>query len=75
MLQKPSGDESDLDKVSVAAPITKKEYQFLNRKLNVLLRRADSFSPTNFQNMIIMHESSYSSLYQGFFLCSVKFDH
>ncbi|CAH1449537.1 unnamed protein product [Lactuca virosa] len=51
-------DESDLDDTSVVSRITKKEYQLLNKKLNVLVRRADSFSPTNIQNLMLIHENS-----------------
>lgn len=40
-------DESDLDKHTTSNPITNREHQLMNRKLNALVRRANSFSRTN----------------------------
>ncbi|CAH1421558.1 unnamed protein product [Lactuca virosa] len=42
-------DERDLDDETTTAPATRKDYQILNRKLNALVHRVDSFSPTNFK--------------------------
>lgn len=50
-------DEIDLDDEIVVALATIKYYKMLNRKLNALVRRADSYFPTNFQNLMITHEN------------------
>ncbi|CAH1450620.1 unnamed protein product [Lactuca virosa] len=51
-------DESDLNDETAPAPTTRKDYQILNRKLNALVRRDNSFSLSNFQNLMITHENT-----------------
>ncbi|CAH1413760.1 unnamed protein product [Lactuca virosa] len=55
-------DESDRDDEIVFAPATIKYYQMFNRKLNALVRRSDSFFPTNFQILMITHENTLKTI-------------
>lgn len=39
-----------------------KEFYLLNWKLNALVHITDSFSPTNFQNVTIVHKSTMKTI-------------
>lgn len=55
-------DEIDLDDEIVVALATIKYYKMINRKLNALVRRVDSYFPTNFQNLMITHENTLKTI-------------
>lgn len=55
-------DESNSYEVTTSHLFTKEEYQLMNRQLNVIVCRLYCFSPTNFQNLMTVHESTMKSI-------------
>lgn len=56
-------DESGIDEATIPTPITKREYQLMNMKLNVLVRPTYSCFSSNFQHMMTVHESAVKTIF------------